>query len=388
MGPFTNRQTAYIRAIAGKSNHKSFIVSNYNNRISGLGDGNEVPQNVDITTLSTKKLTMAQWYLHEIPRGLTSRDVNINRDLTDWLPDFVHFGMGPQAQLQLLKCPIDVDAGAYVDDHYHATGSVAGANTSEAGGHSHFGAVTDTMHRIGTQAFLESTHLTFRFTMPDRVPQATEDNHAASMHTPHYEWRFIIYRNKRQTYRNPDNNLSALRDGVSLCNPGYDLFMGQAGRPRGVLGWRTHRKFDQVLAVGIDNIEEDTTPDEQSAYAGKYWTSNGYEDGAIAELTPPGEDLMTADDYLTFRLNRNDYVIHTDERFFLGQQFGKSHYEKTVHFDWKDFIDTHREDLCESPTLDGKNYQWCFLLIGTSNGTDAAELDVCIRGTTSLTSGE
>lgn len=386
MGPFNNRQTAYIRAIAGKSNHKSFIVSNDNRRISGFTALDTAPQNFDNTVLSNKGLTMFQWCLNDIPRGLDSRQANIARNINSWVPNFTHYGFGGLKELGLLKCPIDVNAGGLVPDHDHA--ETNGPRTGDAGEHAHFGSVTSTQLRIGTQAFLESTHMTLRFTMPDRVPQGTEANHAQSMHTPHYEWRLIVYRNKRQTYRNPDNNLGALRDGVSFANPGYDLFMGQAGRCRGPLGWRTHRKFDEHLTVDSENIEDDNTSDESCAYAGKWWNGTSWQDGIIDDLTPPGEDLMTADDYLTFRLNRNDYVIHTDERFFLGQQFGKSHYEKTLHFDWKDFVDTIREDLIESPTLDGKNYQWNILLIGTANGTDAAELDCCIRATTSLTSGE
>lgn len=386
MGPFNNRQTAYIRAIAGKSNHKSFIVSNDNRRISGFVGPATTPPNFDATPSATKGLTMFQWSLNDIPRGLDSRPANVERDVSAWSPAFTNYGFGGLKELNLLKCPIDVNAGGLVPDHDHQ--ETNGGTTGEAGEHAHFGSVTSTQLRISTQAFLESTHMTLRFTMPDKVPQGSETGHAQSMHTPHYEWRLVIYRNKRQTYRNPDNNLSALRDGVSFANPSYDLFMGQAGRCRGPLGWRTHRKFDEHLTVDQENIEGDPTSDESACYAGKYWNGSAFVDGVIDDLTPPGEDLMTADDYLTFRLNRNDYVIHTDERFFLGQQFGKSHYEKTVHFDWKDFIDTIREDLIESPTLDGKNYQWQILLIGTSNGSDPAELDCCVRATTSLTSGE
>lgn len=386
MAPFTNRQIGYIRAVAGKSKHKSFVVSNYDGRVSGRGTGASEPQNFG----GSKELTMVSWYLNERQLGLDSRSVNASNDFTSWVPVPVSLGFGNFLKnFQLLHCPVDENA--------------TGENTSVAGNdHHHFNkAITTTQFRVSDDAFLESTHMTLRFTMPDSVPQTQVTGETASMHTPHYEWRLIIFRNKRPTYRENDdasgvpddqdgqnNTLAQLRDGVSLLNPAYDLFMGQAGRPRGTLGWRQHDVFDEYNNVTTENLPVDDGYNRNQAYAGRYWASGAWQDGLTPDLYPPGESEMTADDYMTFRLNRNDYVIHTDERFFLGQQFGKSHYEKTIHFDWKDFIDTHNENLTTSPTLERKNYEWSFLLLGTSNGVDPAELDVSIRATTSLTSGQ
>lgn len=388
MAPFTNRQIGYIRAISGKSKHKSFIVSNINNTVSLNVDElatSAQPQNFT----GSKSLTVAHWALNELPQGLDARTVNVSNDFTTWVPEFTSLGCGQYlGEMRLLHCPVDDTA--------------AGENRSLAGyDHQHFNkTISTTEYRVSDDCFLDSTHMTLRFTMPDLVPQGTEANHTASMHTPHYEWRLIIFRNKRKTYRRNDsvtdtatdqdgqnNTLGQLMDGVSLANHGYDLFMGQAGRPRGFIGWRQHPVFDEYNNITGDNLPVDDDYNRNHAYAGKYWNGTAWTDGLTPQLAPPGEDLMTADDYLTFRLNKNDYVIHTDERFFLGQQFGKSHYEKTIHFDWKDFIDTHNANLCSSPTLDKKNYEWQFLLLGTSNGSDNAELNVSIRATTAVTSG-
>lgn len=380
MGPFTNRQTAYIRAVAGKSSHKSFIVKNFDGTIDAARSTAQQPPNLHS---DSNPMTIYNWLLNASSMGLDARSVNTSTNLMDWQPTYTIFGQGPWHEMLALHCPKDISAqGENID--------------IDATSHVHDGAtpVSTTEYRIGNQAFLESTHLQFRFVMPGHVAVNAPTGQTHSMDTPHYEWRFIIFRNKRPTYRTPDgagehNTVDQLRDGVSLANPGYDLFMGQAGRPRGCLGWRTHMKFDHT--ENVDDTNQVSTIGNQSngIYAGKYWDGAAWQDGSLVDITPPGEDLWRVDDYLTARLNRNDYVIHTDERFFLGQQFGKSHYEKTVHFDWKDFVDTPYDDLTTSPTLDGKNYEWRFMLIGTSNtSNNQAELDVHIRSTTTLTSGD
>jgi hypothetical protein len=380
MGPFTNRQTAYIRAVAGKSSHKSFIVKNYDGTIGSSRTTMQSPANLHG---DSNPMTMVQWLLTASANCLDSRPANTSTNVSDWSLQYDVVGMGPWHELNCLNCPKDISAqGENID--------------IDASTHVHDGAspVSTTEYRIGNQAFLESTHLQFRFIMPGHVDVNPPQNQVHSMDTPHYEWRFIIFRNKRPGFRVGDGNqdfntVNQLRDGVSLANPGYDLFMGQAGRPRGTLGWRTHMKFDHTENVDDTNQVAAFGSNKNGVYAGVYFDGSSWQDGSIADITPPGEDLWRVDDYLTARLNRNDYVIHTDERFFLGQQFGKSHYEKTVHFDWKDFIDTPYDDLTTSPTLDGKNYDWHFMLIGTSNtSNNNPELDVHIRSTTTLTSGE
>jgi hypothetical protein len=167
-----------------------------------------------------------------------------------------------------------------------------------------------------------------------------------------------------------------MREGVSLLNPNYDLFMGQTGRPRGFLGWRKNKNFD----LGLDGDNE--------VYQGQKWIRNASAATAgEGDVFPAGEMLFTTKDYMTMPLNRNDYVVHTDQRFFLGKEHGKSHMEKEFHFDWNDFIDTPESDLTTSPTLDRKNYEWHFVILGTSNSTSAADLKLELRATTAMKSG-
>lgn len=200
---------------------------------------------------------------------------------------------------------------------------------------------------------------------------------------PHYEFRFIVFRNKLPTYRhweNDSNNLEALRNGVSFLNPSYDLFMGQSGRPRGFLGYRHNAKFDQ---------EKDLSHPGSARYSGKFWNAdtNQWLDGLYPDLYPAGENKFTVGDVMTMPLNTNDYVVMKDVRFFLGRSQGKSHFEDTLHFDWNDAIDTEKPDLLSSPTLVGKNYRWHMMLIGTSNGHDPVVLKSEIRTTTTCRSG-
>lgn len=197
---------------------------------------------------------------------------------------------------------------------------------------------------------------------------------------PHYEFRFIVFRNKLPTYRNAvdSNNLEALRNGVSFLNPTYDLFMGQSGRPRGLVGYRHHAKFDQ---------DKDIANAGSARYSGKFWDGTAWQDGGASALYPSGEERLTVADLMTLPLNTNDYVVMKDVRFFLGQSQGKSHFEDTLHFDWNDAIDSEVQDLLASPTLAGKNYRWQMMLLGTSNGHEPVVLKSEIRTTTTCRSG-
>jgi hypothetical protein len=214
------------------------------------------------------------------------------------------------------------------------------------------------------------------------------------MHTPHYEFRLIMFRNRLPTYRNnaSSNSLDALRNGVSLLNPGYDLFMGQTGRPRGPIGYRTSPKLDKDL---------DPNGSPAPYYSGKLWSSGAWANGSIpqgagdaghgyssgSELFPDGEAVLTHRDLMTMPLNKNDYVVMRDVRFFLGQAQGKSHFEDVFDFDFNDMINTADTDLLSSDTLADKNYRWQCVIIGTSNGKDPVHLNYEIRGTTCCQSG-
>lgn len=228
--------------------------------------------------------------------------------------------------------------------------------------------------RAGVEGFLESTHLKLFATLP-----AHDDDGSGTLGSPHYEFRIIVFRNKLPTWTPNDgetHDRHTIREGVSLLNPNYDLFMGQTGRARGFCGWRKNKNFD----LGNEG--------EREVYQGKKWLRGAT--SAITgagEIFPPGEMLFTTKDYMTMPLNRNDYVVHTDQRFFLGKEHGKSHMEKEFHFDWNDFIDTPEPDLTTSPTLDKKNYEWQFVILGTTNGVAAADLKLELRATTAMKSG-
>jgi hypothetical protein len=219
------------------------------------------------------------------------------------------------------------------------------------------------------------------------------------MHTPHYEFRLIMFRNRINTYRatGSSNNLDAIRNGVSLLNPGYDLFMGQTGRPRGPLGYRTSPNLDK-------NLDPNGAP--APYYSGNRWGTDssgvtGWMPGVIPQaandaghhytsgekLFPDGEATLTHRDLMTMPLNKNDYVVMRDVRFFLGQHQGKSHFEDVFDFDFNDPINTADTDLMTSDTLSNKNYRWHCVIIGTSNGKDPVHLNYEIRGTTACQSG-
>merc|ERR1712159_144811 len=200
----------------------------------------------------------------------------------------------------------------------------------------------------------------------------------------HYEFRWIVWRNKLPTVpwtaTNAHNstNLEAVRDGASFRNPAYDLFMGQTGRKRGLSGYTHHPKLDSNLTVSDPNAEK---------YSGKYWNGAAFVNGGLAATQPVGEDELTVDDLMTMRLNRDDYVIMKDVRFFLGKEHGKSHFEDTLHWDWNDPIDTDDTNVLMSPTLYNKNFRWNMTLIGTSGGKSPVIINECLRWTTKMESG-
>merc|ERR1711971_357932 len=83
--------------------------------------------------------------------------------------------------------------------------------------------------------------------------------------------------------------------------------------------------------------------------AGHHYTSG-------EKTFPDGEANFTHRDLMTMPLNKNDYVVMRDVRFFLGQAQGKSHFEDVFDFDFNDPINTADTDLNSSDTLINKNY--------------------------------
>jgi hypothetical protein len=203
----------------------------------------------------------------------------------------------------------------------------------------------------------------------------------------HYEFRWIVWRNKHPTVSaKADNaegshtNLEAIRDGASFRNPGYDLFVGQTGRKRGFIGYTKHPKLDS-------NATTNRTNPASELYSGQFWNGSGWANGGEPAQLPTGEDAFTVDDLMTMRLNRDDYVVMKDVRFFLGKEHGKSHFEDTLHWDWNDPIDTNQSNVLSSTTLNNKNFRWHMTLIGTTNGKNPVILNQHVRWTTKMESG-
>ena len=388
-------------------------------RSNDFGTEYFTPQTVD----TTNPLLLAQFFTHEMCQAWDARGVH-NNDVLE-AGDFTALASTDQGcgtyinQMRALDVPCVDETGSDLDRPDDAW-------------------VSSTM-RATPDGFLKSLNVKLRLTLPSNIPVAHPDfNDIAAisdrtgppvyndtdyenfwrgsladekkakaiqaaldifgrshpMHTPHYEFRLIMFRNRLPTYRATagSNNLDAIRNGVSLLNPAYDLFMGQTGRPRGFVGYRTSPKLDKDM---------DPTGSPAPYYSGKIWQSGAWTNGSIpksagdaghgnttgAELFPAGENVFTHRDLMTMPLNKNDYVVMRDVRFFLGQAQGKSHFEDVFDFDFNDPINTADTDLCSSDTLADKNYRWHCIIIGTSNGKDPVHLNYEIRGTTCCQSG-
>lgn len=422
MAPFNTNQVKYIQAVAGRQQHTTLKAINQNGLLSSDTALQvwETPQTFD----TTDPLLLATFALHEFPSCWDARGVH-NNDILE-SGDFSvlrNADLGYGKQIPQLRC-FDVPCIPELladrpDDEWVAS-----------------------TERATPDGFLKSVNLKLRLTLPTNIPVAhpswadiwsilkratgstniTEANYNSfwnsgtlqdqvrdaikaaldiygrqhPMHTPHYEFRLIMFRNRLPTYRNTgsSNSLDAIRNGVSLLNPGYDLFMGQTGRPRGPLGYRTSTKLDK-------NIDPNGAPapyysgvrlkDDNSAWQNGVIPQNatdaGHSHTGGASLFPVGESHLTHRDLMTMPLNKNDYVVMRDVRFFLGQAQGKSHFEDVFDFDFNDQINTADTDMLTSDTLSDKNYRWQGILIGTSNGKDPVQLNYEIRGTTCVQSG-
>ena len=368
MAPFTSRQTNYIRAIAGQQQHKTLIARQAETSLVEFSPPNL--RNQDVAKLYGRAWHLNNYNLGSYP-GAPSDPVEAAFDKTNGSLCNLTNGLAVKsgadsidgnAEFNLLVIPAVIsssDAAAGAGDHSHIIDESQYIASDQ---------------RAGVEGYLESTHMKLFATLP-----VHGDDTDGTLGSPHYEFRIIVFRNKLPTWlpsHGDRHDRHTMREGVSLLNPNYDLFMGQTGRPRGFLGWRKNKNFD----LGLDG--------DQEVYQGQKWIRNAA--AAVAgegDVFPAGEMLFTTKDYMTMPLNRNDYVVHTDQRFFLGKEHGKSHMEKEFHFDWNDFIDTPESDLTTSPTLDRKNYEWHFVILGTSNSTSAADLKLELRATTAMKSG-
>ena len=443
MAPFNTNQVKYIQAVAGRQQHSTLKAINLNGVIkSGYFSVNDwSAQETPQTFNAGDPLLLAQFALHEYPhawdaRGVHNNDVLEAADFENVVATSQGFGQS-LAELRALDVPCQGE-----NYRYHA-----GAWHRDSEDRSDDQWISSTV-RATPDGFLKSLNLKLRLTLPTNIPvahphwgdieailkretgsttiqsidydrywspnagnpiaqsvrdaiKAALDLYARShpMHTPHYEFRLIMFRNRINTYRatGSSNSLDAIRNGVSLLNPGYDLFMGQTGRPRGPLGYRTSPKLDK-------NLDPNGAP--APYYSGRRWGTDsnavtGWMPGVIPQVSgdaghhytsgeklfPDGEANFTHRDLMTMPLNKNDYVVMRDVRFFLGQSQGKSHFEDVFDFDFNDPINTADTDLMTSDTLSNKNYRWHCVIIGTSNGKDPVHLNYEIRGTTACQSG-
>lgn len=345
MAPFSKRQIGYIKAVAGVGQHKSFV--NYSNLpSSAYADINDPPTGTDDYEDVNKLAQVPQTGLSVIPEVTGAFDqggkvlagsvfclnyIPLTVDHTDSTVDLnshkfrqVKFdkALVPNA-MQLLTQPT-------VPESSESLHSI-------------------TRYRIGEDFFLESTHIRWRFTMPDFS--------VASGKQPHHEYRFIVFRQRKPTLQRGENPNG---DNAQWLNWNYDLFAGYHGRRVGFCGFRKHEAMDG---------------DEAYLQGGLTHRTN-YQDIIIP---------YTTDDFMTLPINDADYVVMRDERFFLGAEHGKSHFETVTRFEWNDQGSGSDPNLV--PNLDdGKNYDWWFLILGTTNDDTTPNLNISVRGTTAITS--
>lgn len=413
MAPFNKRQIGYIQAIAGRQQHVSLMAGQHDVQI-GSSDSihaSLVPQTLRLVSGTNtsgpssadeaKSLLLYSWLLDEPELGFDARAVHNNAKLES--DDFADLsqtdkGMGNYKTLHVFDCackPVTYSTNALVPGNAHEISDVSVNKLAEA--------YVPSTTRATPDGFLNSTTVRFRFTLPSRyTDRAINSDGNEGIHTTHpmgqdhYEFRWIVWRSKRPTYSDgadgtiTHDNLDAIRDGKSFRNPGYDLFKGQTGRKRGFLGYTHHPEMDEHF---------DTKNPPSERYSGKYMkaatSTDTFLTGPTATSTqvdlsrtyPVTEENMTVDDLLTMPLNKDDYVVMKDVRFFLGKEHGKSHFEDNLHWDWNDPIDTPHVNVLTSPTLNTKNYRWHMTLIGTSGGQGPTVLNASVRWTTKMESG-
>lgn len=333
MAIFNKRQVGYIKAIAGVGNHKTIKHSRVTGDLSGHVDLKPENSRVDNSSKNMKGLCV---FLQDYFRSVDASDSGA---VTSWVPnwDKVASGFHPTA----LSPKLD----AFVIE------SVAEGDETKT---------IDTDKRIGEDFFLNATHMKMRFTMPDF-------GSISGTVQPHHEYRLIIFRNRLPQI--VDDSASSAIDSASFLNFHYDLFNGYTGRRIGLQGYRKHETYDD---------DETYSGNVQS---GTVFTTTG---GSAKSPTSEPSNL-TPDDWMTLPLNDTDYVIHTDERFFLGREHGKSHYEKVVRWDWRERGSTSSLKI-DAGLREGFNANWVMLLLATTNDEVAPNINYHITQVTSLES--
>ncbi len=401
MAPFNRRQIGYIQAIAGRQQHRTLKCGQIDTQISSDNtiSADKLPQTLRSSKVEiggssgvtggdadAKSLLLWSVLLDNPELAFDARAAHNNGKLEDL--DFsgvLHgqFGFGEYVSLNVFDAPCKgtlagADGSGNINQVPVSTGQLV-INPEH---------IPSTV-RATEDGFLNSTDVRFRFTLPrDILIDPKDSNHHNPMGQDHYEFRWIVWRSKKPTMHwqgqsdFDHTNLDSIRDGKSFRNPGYDFFMGQTGRKRGFLGY--------TLNTDLDKEKIKDSPDGE-AYSGKIWngtTTQFTDSGAtFTALHDDDEKPFTVDDLLTARINKDDYVVMKDVRFFLGKEHGKSHFEDNLHWDWNDPIETPEENVLTSPTLNNKNYRWHMTLLGTSGGKSPCALNVCCRWTTKMESG-
>lgn len=352
MAVFNKRQVGYIKAIAGVGKHKSFIHSRYDGKLS---NGLALTNTNSVITTTNKKATIHLTQLHKHP-VVVDQASSRSDDVNNWTLATWHNRLGDN-QLGLLNCKAIAEGDEEKMDE-------DGTTLADEIGGTAAGGTQPTTGRVGSDFFLDKTHLRMRFTMPDFT--------VSSGKQPHYEYRLIIFRARKPQSTHNDQPTDLL-GGSSYINFAYDLFNGYVGRPVGVAGWRGRLDFD-----GHDHY---------SGMQASTTVTGGFDPSVSGKtaLYPPGETSRTVDDLMTMPLNDADYIVKRDERFFLGPEHGKSHYETAISFDWNQRGETFEEDM--SVGLEpGFNPLWSIVVIGTSNDTATPDLNILYRGTTTVES--
>lgn len=197
------------------------------------------------------------------------------------------------------------------------------------------------------EVFLDKTTLNFRCLFdPIHFDDSTKARHG--------EFRFIVFRHK-------EKQSSDIKLAQNFCNPLYDLFLNPDNYKVGIKGYR-------------DDIEN----------------------GGTLNYSDANLSWNEASALMTNMINKEDYVVMKDVRFFLGPRFGKSHYETRIDWNWNTVLDCNTipeaSDVDITEQADHRNnFKWYCLMIGTrlhgsDDQTNGSLLNVRISGTTTCKS--
>lgn len=188
------------------------------------------------------------------------------------------------------------------------------------------GAAADSQ-RVTSEFFLEKVHARIRVIQP----LDTEAN-------DHMEYRMVIFRHKEKQHADP-------RYMENASNPLGDMFLSQGGQFYGPESVRT-------LSAETGNVDYSA----HTTFAPIY--------SAQAAM----QDLM----------NKKDYVVMKDCRFYLGKEYGGKHiFETTVTWDHQDPIDTANSDITYQDNSN-KNYCW-YIWLGYVNNEGSTPSDPYVR---------